>query len=80
MCEVTFSNEEALQVHLTDDHNAIVLVEGDAQSECTFCLLVVKGVGPKNSNYNGTCNGLLVCKREVTAQRDSCLGNLLLHN
>ena len=42
MCEATFSNEEAVQVHLTDDHNAIVLVEGDAQGECIFCLLFVK--------------------------------------
>ena len=42
MCEATFSNEEAVQVHLTDDHNAIVLVEGDAQGRCIYCLLVLK--------------------------------------
>ena len=81
MCEVTFPNEEAVQLHLTDDHNAIVLVQGDTQGECICCLLVVKrGARPENGNCNGTCNGILICKSEVTAQRDSYLGDLLQHN
>ena len=55
MCEATFSNEEAVQVHLTDDHNAIVLVEGDAQGRCIVCLLIVKpnhGTYPTIGKYN----------------------------
>ena len=53
MCEATFSNEEAVQVHLTDDHNAIVLVEGDAQGRCIFYLLIVeRGACPTNGKYN----------------------------
>ena len=80
MCEVTFPNEEAVQLHLTDDHNAIVLVEGNTQGECIFCLLVVKrSACAKKGSYNWTCGLILICKREVAAERDSYLGDLLLH-